>query len=187
MPALISKWNGITLTDAVGRMVETSGKPVKAIAADIGKPYTTLCREIDPADEGGKLGVDTLYPLCRTCCGERPETPPIPLLWLASRLGFRCVPVSRHCGDEDPSPDAVRAMRVIVDFFARCEDENATIEAITAAYDAAIYEVERFASQAGRERQVEMPLSSLRPVDSPLLARIDSARRWLWVRKFWSR
>lgn len=166
----ISKWAGITLTDAVGRMIEASGTPVKAIAADIGKPYSTLCRELDPADDGAKIGVDTLFPLIRSCSGSAPEIPPGPLQWLASRLGFRCVPVSRHQRngqDAEPSPDAVRAMRVLVDFIALCEDDNASIEAITAAYDAASYEVEKFASEAARQRDTNMALPSLRPEQTP--------------------
>ena len=44
MPARDSKkWAGVSLTDAVGRMIEEYEKPVKVIAADIGKPYSNLC------------------------------------------------------------------------------------------------------------------------------------------------
>lgn len=163
----ISKWAGITLTDAVGRMLEESGKPIKAVSADMGKPYSTLCRELDPADEGAKLGVDTLYPLICSICGSTPETPPLPLQWLAARLGFRCVPVSRHQLDAEASPDAVRAMRVLVDFVALCEDRSASIEVVTAAYDAASYEVEKFACKAGRARQEKVAMPSLRVASKP--------------------
>lgn len=89
MPARDSnKWAGVTLTDAVGRMIDESGKPVKAVAADIGKPYSTLCRELDPADDGAKLGAETLYPIIVSVCGQQPKTPPAPLEWLCHRLKF---------------------------------------------------------------------------------------------------
>ena len=162
MADVFSKWNGITLTDAVGRMLEESGKPIKAVSADIGKPYSTLCRELDPSDDGAKLGIETLYPLMVAACGPEPDEPPLPLQWLAARLGFRCVPVSRHQAEAEPSPDAVQAMRVIVDFIQLCENGKASIEEITAAYDAAVYEVEKFASKASRQRKNVFVFACLR-------------------------
>ena len=99
MPARDSnKWSGTTLVDAVGRMIEDSGKPVKAIAADIGKPYSTLCRELDPEDEGAKLGAEVLYPITLSVCGPRPGVAPPPLEWFAHRLHFTVHPF----GCEEP-------------------------------------------------------------------------------------
>lgn len=152
----------MSLLDAVNRMLEATGEAEKSIAADVGKPLSTLQRELNPHDDGSKLGVDMLFPLMVAACGRTPETPPLPLQWLAARLGFRCVPVSRHQLDAEASPDAVRAMRVIVDFVALCEDRSASIEAVTAAYDAAVCEIEKFATRAARERGGHIALPSLR-------------------------
>jgi hypothetical protein len=80
------------MTDAVGRMIDESSKPIKAISGDIGKPYTTLCRELDPDDDGAKLGVETLYPIIVSVCGTRPLFVPAPVEWLCHRLRFAVLP-----------------------------------------------------------------------------------------------
>lgn len=92
-------YNGIALSEACAKLVDDSGLPLKAIAAETGKPYSTLYRELDANDEGAKIGVDTLLLLIRACHmeGSRhgswpPKTPPGPLAWLAAKCGFRCVP-----------------------------------------------------------------------------------------------
>ena len=56
----MKKFNGsMSMSEAVRRMVDDSGLPVKAIAAETGKGYTTLYRELDSEDDGAKIGVDT--------------------------------------------------------------------------------------------------------------------------------
>ena len=37
-----------------------SSVPAKVIAKQIGKPYSTLLREVNPYDDGAKLGIETL-------------------------------------------------------------------------------------------------------------------------------
>lgn len=88
------------LSEVLAMLVDESGMPLKAIAAEIGKPYTILYRELDANDDGAKIGVDTAFLLIRACYmeGSRlgswpPKTPPPPLMWLASKCGFRCGPV----------------------------------------------------------------------------------------------
>ena len=49
-----------TLTEVIESMIDEGEKPIKAIAAEIGKPYPTLKRELNPADDGAKLGADAL-------------------------------------------------------------------------------------------------------------------------------
>lgn len=97
------------LSEVISDLVHESGLPLKAIAAEIGKPYTTLYRELDANDEGCKLGVDTMLLLIRACHMDGsmlgswpPKTPPAPLMWLASKCGFKCVPIS--C---EPNHDSV--------------------------------------------------------------------------------
>lgn len=82
-------------------MVDDSGRPLKAIAAEIGKGYSTLYRELDPNDDGGKLGVDTMLPLIRACLPIPYKRIPMPLIWLNSKCGFKAVPL--HA--EPDSPD----------------------------------------------------------------------------------
>ena len=42
----------MSMSEAVRRMVDDSGLPLKAIAAETGKGYTTLYRELDSEDDG---------------------------------------------------------------------------------------------------------------------------------------
>lgn len=81
-------------------MVDASNRPLKAIAADINKGYSTLYRELDATDEGGKLGVDTLLPLIRACLPMPFKRPPAPVIWLNSKCGFKAVPL--HAEPDNP-------------------------------------------------------------------------------------
>ena len=71
-----------TLTEVIEAMIDEGEKPIKAIAAEIGKPYPTLKRELNPADVGAKLGADALLGIMRSCGSIAP------LEWLADRLGY---------------------------------------------------------------------------------------------------
>lgn len=71
-----------TLTEVIEAMIDEGEKPIKAIAAEIGKPYPTLKRELNPADDGAKLGADALLGIMRSCGSIAP------LEWLADRLGY---------------------------------------------------------------------------------------------------
>lgn len=66
-------------------MARNNDKSIKSISEEIGKPYSTLMRELDPADKGAKLGVELLSPLMQSCESIAP------LRLLASRLGYRVV------------------------------------------------------------------------------------------------
>ncbi len=94
-------FNTIPLSEVCARMVDDSGRPLKAIAAEIGKGYSTLYRELDSSDEGGKLGVDTLLPLIRSCLAMPFKTPPAPVIWLNSKCGFKSVPL--HAEPDSPN------------------------------------------------------------------------------------
>ena len=74
-----------TLLDVIRDIALASGKPLKSIANEIGKPYTTLMRELSSEDKGAKLGVEMLLPLMRACGSV------LPLRFLASRMGCRVV------------------------------------------------------------------------------------------------
>ena len=66
-------------------MVRNSDRPVKDIADAVGKPYSTLMRELDPGDARAKLGVELLLPLMQACDSTAP------LRCLAEALDCRVV------------------------------------------------------------------------------------------------
>lgn len=76
---------GTDLYQLIHDGVTEGKKPAKQVAADIGKPYSTLMRELAPWDEGAKLGIETLIPLMRSTGDTRP------LQYLAAHMGFRLV------------------------------------------------------------------------------------------------
>lgn len=53
------------LISTVHDMVLESGLGAKHIAAAVGKPYSTLLREINPFDDGAKLGAETLVDIMK--------------------------------------------------------------------------------------------------------------------------
>lgn len=59
--------------------------PLKALAAELGKAYTTLIRELNPDDDGAKLGADSLLPMMRATGDIRI------LEWLADRMGYTLI------------------------------------------------------------------------------------------------
>lgn len=56
--------------------------PAKALAKEIGKPYSTLLREINPYDSGAKLGVETFLQLMK-CTNSV-----APLEYMAEQMGY---------------------------------------------------------------------------------------------------
>lgn len=114
-----------SMSEAVERMVDECGRPVKAIAADIGKPYGTLKRELDLDDDGAKVGIDTLPLLIRACHGDAPKTPPMPLLVLAQRSGFRLVPESANPDKDDLRDECLDDCRELAEFHAMVREGRA--------------------------------------------------------------
>jgi hypothetical protein len=57
----------------------------KMIAAQLGKPYPTLMRELNPWDKGAKLGADTLLEIMAITNNYEP------LEYIAKNLGMRLV------------------------------------------------------------------------------------------------
>lgn len=60
--------------------------PPKDIAETIGKPYSTLMRELNPVDRKAKLGIDTFIDIMK-CTGDLR-----PLEIMADELGCKVVP-----------------------------------------------------------------------------------------------
>lgn len=70
------------LISTVHNLVLESGLGAKNIAAAVGKPYSTLLREINPFDDGAKLGAETLVELMKVT--ENIE----PLEHIAQQFGY---------------------------------------------------------------------------------------------------
>lgn len=73
------------LTRIVHTSILESPIPAKVIAKKIGKPYSTLLREVNPYDEGAKLGVETLLQILKIT-GDT-----APLEYMAAELGMELV------------------------------------------------------------------------------------------------
>ena len=58
----------------------------KAIAQAVGKPYSTLLREVNPYDTGAKLGAETLMSIMKATGDVGP------LRRMASEMGYRLEP-----------------------------------------------------------------------------------------------
>lgn len=81
------------LIKVVHTVVLENELPAKALADEIGKPYSTLLREINPYDRGAKLGAETLLEIMHR---TRDVTP---LQYMADLLGYEMVPKQAGAGD----------------------------------------------------------------------------------------
>ncbi|MCM0754963.1 amino acid-binding protein [Desulfovibrio aminophilus] len=78
-----------SITKIVQDMVLEGERPAKQLAADLGKPYSTLLREVNPFDKNAKLGVETLMQIMKLTKNEAP------LRYMAQELGFTLVPSAK--------------------------------------------------------------------------------------------
>lgn len=70
------------LSQIVHTVVLEDMKPARKVAEEIGKPYSTLLREVNPYDQSAKLGVETLLDIMQ-CTGNV-----TPLEYMAEQLGY---------------------------------------------------------------------------------------------------
>ncbi len=75
------------LISSIHDLVLESPLGAKAIAQAVGKPYSTLLREVNPYDTGAKLGAETLMHIMKTTGNVSP------LEKMASEMGYRLEPV----------------------------------------------------------------------------------------------
>lgn len=73
------------LINIVHNLVLEESVPAKELAKEIGKPYSTLLREVNPYDEGAKLGVDTMLNIMKYTRNVEP------LKYMAAELGYSLV------------------------------------------------------------------------------------------------
>lgn len=74
------------LLKIIHAMVRDCRVPTKVLAQQIGKPYSTLLREVNPNDGGAKLGVETFIQLLKATG----DTGPIE--YIARELDLEVVP-----------------------------------------------------------------------------------------------
>lgn len=70
------------LTRIIHTSILESPIPAKVLAKKIGKPYSTLLREVNPYDEGAKLGVETFVQILKITGDYSP------LEFIANELGL---------------------------------------------------------------------------------------------------
>lgn len=74
------------LSRLIHTMVLDSPIPAKVLAKQLNKPYSTLLREINPHDQGAKLGVETFMDILKITGDISP------IEYIAGELGFDVVP-----------------------------------------------------------------------------------------------
>lgn len=79
-----------TFINTVHDLVLESPIGAKAIAQAVGKPYSTLLREVNPYDAGAKLGAETLLSIMKITGNVAP------LKQMASEMGYRLEPTNHE-------------------------------------------------------------------------------------------
>lgn len=75
------------LSTLIHNMVLDNPVPAKDLAKAIGKPYSTLLREVNPYDAGAKLGAETLLQIMSHAGDAKP------LEFMANKLGYSLVAI----------------------------------------------------------------------------------------------
>ena len=73
------------LSTLIHNLVLDNPVPAKDLAKAIGKPYSTLLREVNPYDTGAKLGAETLLQIMLQTGDTKP------LEYMAGKLGYSLV------------------------------------------------------------------------------------------------
>ncbi|MHC1790570.1 phage regulatory CII family protein [Solidesulfovibrio sp.] len=107
------------IRNAILEMVQNSQKPIKVVADELGKPDSTLMRELDPEDRRAKLGVEMLLPIMQACNSTTP------LRVLAEAMGYRLV------SNRDIKPDKPTFHEELLDTYqALVEYHRAMLEGL---------------------------------------------------------
>lgn len=83
------------LVNSVHDLVLESPLGAKNIAQAVGKPYSTLLREVNPYDAGAKLGAETLLNIMKITGNISP------LKLMALEMGYTLSPTQDHSSDEE--------------------------------------------------------------------------------------
>lgn len=125
-----------SLLEVVAQTVFEGEKPAKAVAEEIGKPYRTLMRELNDADDLAKLGADMLIPIMRSTGSIAP------LQYLAHRMGYRISPIT----DREPTKptlaeECMETYPAVVAYHALLDGKHPLAD-VGQGLDAAIRELE---------------------------------------------
>ena len=134
----VNNENNNTLTEVMRDCLiyDAPLRPLKAVAAEISKPYPTLVRELNPDDDAAKLGADLVLPIMRVTGDSRP------LDWLASKMGCLLRPASDIHPDRDTWQGEHAQDTARFGEMSRLMDEGASCDAVRAAARELIREVE---------------------------------------------
>ena len=126
-----------TLTEVVrdALIYDSPRLPLKQVAADLGKPYFTLTRELNTEDDGAKLGADLLLPIMKLTGDIRP------LEWLAARLGYILTPENQITPDRESWQGEHAQDTQRFGEMSKLMDEGAVPSHVDAARDALIHEI----------------------------------------------
>ena len=91
------------LSTLIHNLVLDNPVPAKDLAKAIGKPYSTLLREVNPYDAGAKLGAETLLQIMMQTGDVKP------LEFMADKLGYQLVPIADKDGVPHVTPGAFHA------------------------------------------------------------------------------
>lgn len=78
------------VTKITQEMVLNGSLPAKEIADQVGKPYSTMLRELNPYDIKAKLGVETFMSILKSTGNVEP------LKAMAAELGYKIVPAQQE-------------------------------------------------------------------------------------------
>ena len=99
----------ISITAVCQGVVMRERGDCKIVAAQMGRPYKLMLREINPNDHGAKFGVDDLIPLCRAARSVEP------VRVIADQLGHDLVPRALPSGEPLPPVDAQTALEHVAE------------------------------------------------------------------------
>jgi len=119
-------------------MVLNNKRPVRVLAENCRRPYKTMMRELNPYDEGAKLGADMVLPLMEQCGDVSP------LRYLAVRMNYRLTPMD---GVSPDKPTLAEELNDDIQAVARCQRVlldvgNTTLERAEEVTALAIQELE---------------------------------------------
>lgn len=97
--------NHYALTSKIQEILIDGVKPAKAVAKEIGKPYSTMLREANPYDVSAKIGAETMFDIMRATGDIRP------LRYMAEQLGYELSPIKtdRDARSYDTASDGITA------------------------------------------------------------------------------
>lgn len=109
-----------SLLETIQDMVLDNPKPAKVICEEVGKPYPTLLRELNPEDHAAKVGVELLVPLMRSCGSVAP------LEYLAALMGYRLVPAAVTPDRDDLRDECLDDMEAVTELARAARDGGTT-------------------------------------------------------------